>query len=97
MPQVHTYIRNEDIESWKALPNKSEFIHNALRGAVGAVETSVKQSIPTIQTADTFVPKPPDPETGYPCCTEAKPCRHWLWNGDQQAYINELTGEVREV
>lgn len=30
MPQVHLYIRNEDVEKWKALPNKSEFVHNAL-------------------------------------------------------------------
>jgi len=30
MPQVHTYIRAEDMEKWRALPNKSEFIHNAL-------------------------------------------------------------------
>lgn len=26
------HIRNEDVEKWKALENKSEFVHNALSG-----------------------------------------------------------------
>lgn len=32
MPQVTVYIREEDIELWKAVEKKSEFIHSALRG-----------------------------------------------------------------
>lgn len=30
MPQVTVYIREGDLEKWKALQKKSEFIHNAL-------------------------------------------------------------------
>lgn len=30
MPQVTVYIREEDLEKWKAIEKKSEFIHNAL-------------------------------------------------------------------
>lgn len=30
MPRVTQYIRNEDLDKWNALNNKSEFIHNAL-------------------------------------------------------------------
>lgn len=30
MPQVTVYIREQDLEKWKALPKKSEFIHKAL-------------------------------------------------------------------
>ena len=30
MPQVTVYIRQEDLEKWKALQGKSEFLHNAL-------------------------------------------------------------------
>lgn len=31
MPQVTVYIREEDIEKWKAINKKSEFIHQALQ------------------------------------------------------------------
>jgi hypothetical protein len=30
MPKVTLYIRKEDIDKWKALDKKTEFIHNAL-------------------------------------------------------------------
>jgi hypothetical protein len=30
MPQVTVYIRQEDIEAWKGVHRKSEFMHNAL-------------------------------------------------------------------
>jgi hypothetical protein len=32
MPQVTVYIREEDLELWKAVEKKSQFIHMALRG-----------------------------------------------------------------
>jgi hypothetical protein len=35
MPQVTVYVRVGDLEKFKALPNKSEFIHNALAGEGG--------------------------------------------------------------
>jgi methionine aminopeptidase len=34
---------------------------------------------------------------GRPCCSSPKPCRHWHWDGAEQAHINELTGARREV
>lgn len=30
MPQVTVYVRNADIEKWKSLVKKSEFLHKAL-------------------------------------------------------------------
>ena len=33
MPNATVYIRKRDWEQWLALENKSEFIHNALKGA----------------------------------------------------------------
>lgn len=30
MPQVTVYIRKDDLDKWRALEKKSEFIHNAL-------------------------------------------------------------------
>lgn len=35
MPRVTQYIRDEDFDKWKAVPNKSEFIHNALNPIFG--------------------------------------------------------------
>lgn len=55
-------------------------------------------SIPGLTTASkALVPRPPDPVTGYPCCTKAKPCKHWKWDELKSQYINELTGEVKEI
>jgi hypothetical protein len=34
MPQVTVYIRNEDIEKWRAIEQKAEFIHDALNSVV---------------------------------------------------------------
>lgn len=51
-----------------------------------------------IKPTEEFVPKAPDPNTGYPCClNEKKPCKHWTWDGVKQSYTNTLTGEVREI
>lgn len=30
MPQVTVYVREEDIEKWKSLKKKTQFLHNAL-------------------------------------------------------------------
>ena len=52
----------------------------------------------TIKPTEEFVPKAPDPITGYSCClNEQKPCKHWAWDGVKQSYTNNLTGEVREI
>lgn len=50
-----------------------------------------------IHGPSTFEPKAPDPETGYPCCTKATPCKHWTWNGNMNYWINGLTGKIKEV
>jgi hypothetical protein len=45
----------------------------------------------------TFVPTAPDPETGYPCCTKKTPCKHWVFDGTKDAYVNSLTGKVKSL
>lgn len=35
MPQVTVYIREDDLDKWKALEKKSEFIHTALNKEMG--------------------------------------------------------------
>lgn len=46
--------------------------------------------------SSTFVPQPPDQETGYPCCSKQSPCKHWMWSGTDSVWKNTLTGKVRE-
>lgn len=76
----------------------SEVFFAEIRARIGNSTTnSIPISGPTQNTATTFVPKPPDPITGYPCCQQSKPCKHWHWDEIDQVYRNELTGAVREV
>lgn len=44
-----------------------------------------------------FVPRPPDPETGYPCCLGRSPCKHWLWDDIETVWKNTLTGKTRDA
>lgn len=54
-------------------------------------------NIPGVTRGSEFVPKPPDPVFGYPCCKAKKPCKHWQWNDLDGAWINSITGEARET
>jgi len=31
-----------------------------------------------------------------PCCLGKSPCRHWMHDGDSGAWINSITGELRD-
>lgn len=42
-----------------------------------------------------FVPRPPDPLTGYPCCLKSTPCKHWTYDGADGMWVNSLTGKRR--
>ncbi len=96
MPQVHTYIRNEDMEKWKSLDNKSEFIHNAL-SKINTVDTifpgnqRLQPPAPIEQSVLDSLPVTPA------CCLKKSPCKHWIWQGEQMAYVNSISGEIREV
>lgn len=58
----------------------------------------IEEKFSNIKPTEEFVPKAPDPTTGYPCCTnDKKPCKHWQWDGVKQSYTNTITGEVREI
>lgn len=95
------YIRKENEDRWSAITDKSAWVNaylskNPPNSVVIKERLEPMEPVATYSSPDKFVPKPPDPETGDPCCIKAKPCKHWQWNGEEQAYINELTGEVRE-
>lgn len=63
---------------------------------VGSIPTVAQASVASQNNSQPFVPRPPDPATGYPCCNQSKPCKHWAWNATDSIYKNELTGKVRE-
>lgn len=58
MPQVTVYIREEDIDKWKSLVKKSEFIHNALNSIpysileTDEVSSNVRPDIKNIRLAE---------------------------------------------
>lgn len=95
---VTLYIRNEDEAKWKAIENKSEWLHYHLSNE------SLMSQVTTYPVGETkvpggtvFVPKPPDPELGYPCCQQKRPCKHWSFDGATSTWVNELTGKTKEV
>lgn len=49
MPQKTVFIRDEDLEKWKAIEKKSEFVHNALKTVPGS--SAVKHSTVNQQDA----------------------------------------------
>jgi len=93
MPQVTVYIREDDLEAWRAIEKKSEFIHQALRGQ----ELEVPLVKEVLKEPEVFVPKAPDPVTGYPCCLKSNPCKHWSYDGNKQMWINSLTGGTKVI
>lgn len=61
------------------------------------IQTIKTPLAPNTQSDASFTPKAPDPVTGYPCCQAVKPCKHWVFDGTEGQYSNQLTGEVRAV
>lgn len=101
------YIRQEDEDKWISISNKSLFIHQALNNSIETQSPKIFKpeiksvaeifKIPGVVKGEEFVPKPPDPVFGYPCCKAKKPCKHWQWNDLDGAWINSITGEARET
>lgn len=50
-----------------------------------------------LKPASEFVPRPPDPKTGYPCCSRQSPCKHWQFDQNEVVWVNSLTGARREL
>lgn len=97
--QATVYIRPQDEDKWKLLKNKSEFISNALNGVSFEITSKAGSdfTIKQAQPSGEFVLRPPDPDTGYPCCTKKTPCKHWQFDSDKGKWVNILTGEEREA
>jgi len=56
-----------------------------------------KINIPSVVSGGQFVPKPPDPITGYPCCRGSAPCKHWVFEEIDALWKNTITGATRDA
>jgi hypothetical protein len=104
MPSVQTYIKEEDYQKYLSIKERgtgewAEFIHNALNVADSYMALSpVQKTEVKEKLVEAFVPSPPDPETGYPCCqNKRKPCKHWHYDGAEGFWENEFTHERIDV
>lgn len=110
--QATIYIRKENEDKWNDIADKSNWVNTLLdnsgstkeygavretpAGKMTTVPSEALPEIPGVVRGSDFVPKPPDPETGYPCCQKRSPCKHWTWDGNIEAWINSPTGKTRE-
>lgn len=82
-----------------------EKIEEIVTNLVGGYTQKLEKKIETLESTlknkktdqEAFVPKPPDPITGFPCCTKQKPCKHWSYNGVEVSWTNSITGETKYV
>lgn len=76
MPQVTVYVRDEDLDKWKAIEHKSQFLHDAIHGTVYGEgfksEKDVEEFLKprpledvAYTTVETLKPKPLDEYPGY--------------------------------
>jgi hypothetical protein len=92
------YLLSES--QFKAMQTKA--IIRALENTIPDEPTTVPAAYVAPPTAaqpsnEPFRPGAPDPVTGYPCCQQPKPCKHWTWDGNNSSYVNTLTGAIREA
>lgn len=79
-----------------------------LRGnSVTTYSLETKPAVDKLPT--TRVPKPdilggpPDPYVTAttimvpPCCFGKSPCKHWAYDGLKEAYVNSISGEIKEI
>ena len=106
MPNRTIYIRNDDLLKWEAIDNKAEWLHErlvvgvAVPAGFSSTLDGVKVAAPAQQAniTEPFVPKPPDPDSGYPCCqSTTHRCKHWVWDTDAAVYRNTLTNKTLEA
>jgi hypothetical protein len=106
MPQVTVYVREEDLDAWKAIQRKSEFLSNAINGLSTngrseAFEASNPGSSPGEPAMDAKWKSAGEAAKALMtpgCCLDKKnKCKHWEWDGLGSKYINKNTKDEIEV
>lgn len=68
---ITTYIRKEDEDKWKSIPNKAEWLHNALAGVT--VNTYSLKNISAEDKAEDSIALSSDPDRRYQPIVEEAP------------------------
>lgn len=104
MPQVTVYVREEDLDAWKAIQRKSEFLSNAINGLSSngrteGFEPSNSGSSPGEPAIDTKWKNAGEAAmalmTPGCCLIKETNCKHFKWVMESGEFINENTGERR--
>lgn len=85
------------LQHFKSMEQRIVSLLQGLNATPPAPVRSIDEVMAELKPAAAFVPRPPDPEKGYQCCSGQSPCKHWVWDDMKTAYVNTLTGKVREV
>lgn len=107
-PNKSRYIEElikQDIQQAQVKPIVQSVMQELLSNESFFREMSERMNIQSIKrvveaptsSSEPFVPKPPDPITGYPCCLKEIPCKHWSFNGADDQWVNVLTGEIKDA
>lgn len=83
---------------------KTDLVSSDIRPDISVLDTRGKEysknSFPQAEDSNGFVEagRPLADESGeFPCCKLPKPCKHWQWDGVEQAYVNTISGRKKEV
>jgi len=100
---IEDLILNGSPEAESKSPLTIEAVRVLIKEEIGNIDftkTSIKNidlASLGVKTGDAFVPKPPDPDKGYPCCSGRTPCKHWIWDDMDTEWKNSITGKTREA
>lgn len=102
VPTADRYVQTPDgkvhgpTREWDA-GSMSEVVHQTITEGEKMLRDMQDATAPDKKKWAEVKPNRPDPDLGYPCCTKKTPCKHWAWESDQEAWVNNLTGKTREA
>lgn len=109
--RINITIDQEAVNILNEQENKSQYIEDLILNRVTEQSILTEQRVielikeharQELTTADKFVPepfvpRPPDPITGYPCCVKKSPCKHWAFDQNMFEWVNSITGNRRDA
>jgi len=60
------------------------------------VKDIVEKAAPKVESQWAEVGAKIQPNAEQFCCSKNTPCRHWQWNYDKEAYVNSISGRIKE-
>ena len=92
MPNATVYIRKSNRIAWESIGDKSAWVNDMLEKntPVASDAISVVEAGSTLTTSERE-----NPSLKRACCLQPTPCKHWVWDGVKEGYVNSITGEVK--